>query len=72
MWLKWLAHPYTLLAYPFCQLEPLWAFELVITGISHYVVYALDQYIHHTFVDVGKNTLLLGSRTQDDYYCFTM
>jgi hypothetical protein len=67
--------PHPLLAYPFRQLEPQWAFELVITGISRYdheIVYALDQYIHHTFVDEGKNSLLQGTRTHDDCYCFTM
>jgi len=67
------SHP--LPAYLFHQLEPQWAFELVITGISHYdheIVYALDQYIHHTFVDAERNSLLQGSCTQDDYYCFTM
>jgi hypothetical protein len=56
-------------------LEPQWAFELVITGISRYdheIVYALDQYIHHTFVDAEKNSLLQGMRTQDDCYRFTM
>jgi hypothetical protein len=67
--------PHPLPTYPFRQLEPHWAFELVITGISRYdheMVYALDQYFHHTFRDVEKNTLLQGSRTQDNCYCFTM
>jgi hypothetical protein len=67
--------PHTLPAYPFHQLEPQWAFELVITGISRYdqeIVYTLNQYIHHTFVDADKKTLLLGTRTIDDFYCFTM
>jgi len=61
--------------YPFRQLEPQWAFELVITGISRYdheIVYALDQYLHHTFVDAENKTLLQSTRTHDDYYCFTM
>jgi hypothetical protein len=47
----------------------------VITGISRYdheIVYALDKYIHHTFVDAEKNSLLQGTRTLDDYYCFIM
>src|ERR1700677_2070828 len=42
--------PHPLPAYPFRQLEPQWAFELVITGIScydHEIIYALDQYLHH-------------------------
>src|ERR1700722_17582324 len=67
--------PHPLPTYPFCQLEPQWAFELVITGISRYdheIVYALNQYIHHTFIDTEKNTLLQGTRTLDDCYCFTM
>ena len=53
--------PHPLPAYPFRQLEPQWAFELVITGISCYdqkIIHALDQYFHHTFVDAEKNTLL--------------
>jgi hypothetical protein len=67
--------PHPLPAYPFRQLEPQWAFELVITGIARYdhkIVYALDKYIHHAFVDAERNSLLQGSRTQEDYYCFTM
>src|ERR1700683_533284 len=55
--------PHTLPAYPFCQLEPQWALELVITGILRYdqeIAYTLDQYIHHMFVNVNKKTLLLG------------
>ena len=63
-----LISPHPLPAYPFRQLEPQWAFELVITGIScynHEIVYALDQYIHHTFVDAEKNSLLQGTRTQE-------
>jgi hypothetical protein len=62
--------PHPLLAYPFRQLEPQWAFELVIMGISHYdhkIVYALDKYIHHTFVDAEVNSLLQGTCTQDNY-----
>lgn len=35
-------------------------------------MYALDQYLHHTFRDVEENTLLQGTWTQDDCYCFTM
>jgi hypothetical protein len=53
--------PHPLPAYPFHQLEPQWAFKLVITGIScydHEIVHVLDQYFHHTFVDMEKNTLL--------------
>jgi hypothetical protein len=67
--------PHPLPAYPLRQLEPQWAFKLVITGISRYdhkIVYALDQYIHHTFIDTEKKSLLQGSRTLDDCYCFTM
>jgi hypothetical protein len=67
--------PHPLPAYLFHQLEPQWAFELVITGISRYdheIVYALDQYIHHTFIDAERNSLLQSSCTQDNYYCFTM
>jgi hypothetical protein len=67
--------PHPLPAYPLCQLEPQWAFELVITGIlgyDHEIVYALDQYIHHTFIDMEKKSLLQGSCTLDDCYRFTM
>jgi hypothetical protein len=67
--------PHPLPAYPFHQLEPQCAFKLVITGIScydHKIVYALNQYIHHTFIDVEKSSLLHGMHTQDDCYCFTM
>jgi hypothetical protein len=67
--------PHPLPAYSLRQLEPQWAFELVITGIlcyDHKIVYALDQYIHHTFIDVERKSLLQGSRTLDDCYCFTM
>jgi hypothetical protein len=67
--------PHPLPAYPFCQLEPHWAFELVITRIlryDHKIVHALDQYFHHTFVDVEKNTLLQGTQNLDDYCCIIM
>jgi hypothetical protein len=67
--------PHPLPAYPFRQLEPQWTFEFVITGISRYdheIIYALDQYIHHTFVDLEKNSLLQGTCTLDNCYCFTM
>src|SRR5882762_6366638 len=67
--------PHPLPAYPFRQLEPHWAFELVITGISrfdHEIMYVLDKYIHHTFLNADKNSLLQGTRTLDDCYCFTM
>jgi hypothetical protein len=42
--------PHPLPAYPFRQLEPQWAFELVISGISRYdheIVYTLDKYTSH-------------------------
>jgi len=67
--------PHPLPAYALRQLEPQWAFKLVITGISHYnheIVYTLDQYIHHTFVDADSKSLLQGSRTLDNCYRFTM
>jgi hypothetical protein len=50
-------------------------FELVITGISHYdhkIISMLNKYIHHTFIDAERKSLLLGMCTQNDCYCFTM
>jgi flagellar capping protein FliD len=66
--------PHPLPTYPFRQIEPIWAFELVISGISRYdfgLVQSLDQYMTHTFRD-DSGSLFHASRTIDDYYCFVM
>lgn len=66
------SHP--LPTFPFRQIKPVWAFELIIAGISRYdfgLVQSLDQYLTHSFHD-NVGLLFHASRTIDDYYCFVM
>src|ERR1700683_5125709 len=66
--------PHPLPTFSFRQIEPVWAFELVISGISCYdfgLVQSLDQYMTHTFRD-DSGLLFHASCTIDDYYCFVM
>jgi hypothetical protein len=65
-------HPFP--AFPFRQLKPIWAFELAISGISHYdfgLVQSLDQFLTHKYYN-KDGSLFHSSWTIEDYYCFVM
>ena len=69
-------HPITVTT-PFKQIQPIYAFELVILGISSYdptIQSTLDNYFIHRSKDDSGTTAFVSSRTiwEADAYCFLM